>query len=145
MGEDHWPTHAYIPGKTARHPECTFDAVRETAHAGLTPTQLAQSRAFRLGLRYIEAGYFWEAHEVLEPVWMALPNPGRERQFVQALIQIANGFLKLKMGRPKAAARLENISKGLLAEMDQTATMGVQGRAIGDLLKALKDQIESAL
>ncbi len=108
-----WPELAYVPGRTPRHPEGTFDAVRDTARAGMTPQQLSECTAFRLGLRYLETGYYWEAHELFEPVWMVLPKASPERQFVQCLIQIANGYLKLKMDRPKAAARLVEITRGL--------------------------------
>lgn len=140
-----WPTHAYVPGKTARHAEDAFDEVRQTARAGLTPKQLAECPAFRLGLRYLGAGYYWEAHELFEPVWMVLPDPSPERQFVRALIQIANGFLKLEMDRPKAAARLEGISRGLLSGIDQGTVMGVDTREIYSLTDVMRDQVGLAL
>jgi hypothetical protein len=94
---DFWTKHAYVPGKTERHPEGAFDAVRATATVDLSRVQLAKSQAFRLGLRYLETGYYWEAHELLEPVWMAQSDPSIERKFVQGLIQIANGSLKMEM------------------------------------------------
>ena len=120
-----WPTYAYVPGKTPRHEDNAFDRVRETANADLSPSELADCTAFRLGLRYLEAGFYWEAHEVFEPVWMAFPDPSEERRFVQGLIQIANGFLKIRMGRPKAAARLVVIAQNLMPKAGQGAVMGV--------------------
>ena len=111
---DDQPTHAYVPGLTPRHPEGTFDSIRGTAKLGMSTQDLAQCAAFRIGLRYIEEGFFWEAHELLEPVWMALPEPSPERRLVQGLIQIANGFLKRRMGRPKAARRLAAIARELV-------------------------------
>lgn len=110
------PAQAYVPGRTARPPDGLFDPIRASAQPGMTPDVLAQCAAFRHGVLYIERGFYWEAHEVLEPVWMALPEGSVERRFVQALIQTANGLLKLRMDRPKAALRLCAIARGLLPE-----------------------------
>ncbi|MCR8825018.1 DUF309 domain-containing protein [Pseudosulfitobacter koreensis] len=94
------PTHVYVPGQTARHPEGWFDPLKDV---GADPLD---SPAMRAGLDYLHAGYFWECHEVLEAVWLALPDPSAERHMVQAVIQLANARLKLAMGRPKATLRL---------------------------------------
>ncbi|WP_323771001.1 DUF309 domain-containing protein [Antarctobacter sp.] len=133
------PAQAYVPGRTARHPEGLFDPIRATVHPGMGSDALAQSDAFRHGLFYIEHGFYWEAHEVLEPVWMALPDGGVERRFVQALIQAANGLLKLRMGRPKAALRLCGIARALLPE-----TRAAQIMTVGaDRVHAMIDSLES--
>ena len=108
------PTHAYVPGQNNRHAENAFDAIKNSVHSGQNMEELLSSSAFFTGLDYLDKGYFWEAHEVLEPVWLALPDGCPERKFVQGLIQLANGFLKLKMGMPKASVRLAKISRDLL-------------------------------
>ena len=112
------PAYAHVPGQNARHPEGTFDALRATARPGMTEAALASSAAFRAGLAWLHAGFHWESHEVLEPVWMALPE-GPARQMVQALIQLANARLKDRMGRPRAAARLRALAAGHLAQARQ--------------------------
>ncbi len=94
------PAHAYVPGQTARHPEGWFDPLKTI------DADPFDSPAMRAGLDYLHAGYFWECHEVLEAVWLALPDPSAERHMVQAVIQLANARLKLAMGRPKATLRL---------------------------------------
>ncbi len=103
------PPHVYVPGKSERHPEDWFDALKADVIAS-APTE---SRAWEAGLHYFQAGYFWECHEVLEAVWMALPD-GPEREVCQAVIQLANARLKLLMNRPKAALRLCEMVHGLL-------------------------------
>jgi len=114
MSSDYLPSHAYVPGQNKRHPEDAFESIRQTAIHGQDADQLAQSSAFKTGLRFLSAGYYWEAHEVLEPVWMVLPDDSVERRFVQGLIQLANGRLKMLMGRPKAASRLVDQARGLI-------------------------------
>lgn len=100
------PAHAYVPGSTARHESGAFDHFCVDAKPGMDVEALASCLAWRAGLKFLEAGFFWEAHEVLESVWMALPKDSADRQTVQALIQYANAGLKQKMGRPDAASRL---------------------------------------
>lgn len=75
--------------------------------------ELEETLAWRAGWVFVQRGYFWEAHEVLEPVWMTLED-GPERQFVQGVIQAANAALKLKMDRPNAVRRLCDIADGHL-------------------------------
>ena len=43
---------------------------------------------------------------MLEAVWAAAPQGGRERILLRACIQIASANLKLRMQKPHAAARL---------------------------------------
>ncbi|WP_322864911.1 DUF309 domain-containing protein [Aquicoccus sp. G2-2] len=65
------PPYAYVPGATPRHAEGMFDALCDTARGD--PAELARTPAWRGGLDWCDAGYFWEAHELWEAVWMALP------------------------------------------------------------------------
>lgn len=50
------------------------------------------------------AGYYWQAHETLEPVWSV--SEGQDRLFLQALIRAAAAFQKLLAhDNPRGAAR----------------------------------------
>jgi hypothetical protein len=118
------PPYAYVPGKTPRHPEGWFDTIRMSAQPGMAAADLEGSDAFRAGLLFRAEGYFWEAHEVLEPVWMACDPETDPRTMVQALIQLANAQLKLRMDRPKAALRLIDIVLGLLDKVTQPQVLG---------------------
>lgn len=100
------PDHAYIPGQTTRHASDAFDIFHDSVRSGMSVEGLTDTLAWKAGLLFVQKGYFWEAHEVLEPVWMALPGDDPDRQLVQALIQYANVGLKRRMNRPEAAARL---------------------------------------
>lgn len=136
-----WPEHVYIPGQTERHNAGTFDSLCNTAQASMSVEDLSRSAAFKHGLIYLEQGYYWEAHEVLEPVWMALERNSEERRFVQALIQIANARLKQLMGRKKAALRLCDISRALLDECESPLLMGVPIATYYAMLDELAEKI----
>ena len=105
------PSHAYVPGETPRHPDGAFASLTDTARPGMTPAALAASDAWRAGGQYLRLGYFWEAHELFEPVWMALPPNSRERALVQGVIQLANAALKERMRRPRAVLRLCDLAE----------------------------------
>ena len=114
------PNHKYIPGINERHPEDLFESICKTANPGAPIEELANCDAFKHGLMYLDEGYFWEAHEVFEPVWMALAHETKERLFVQGLIQLANASLKAKMQRPKAVQRLCHMARELLLNTTQS-------------------------
>ncbi|MGR3564580.1 MAG: DUF309 domain-containing protein [Heliomarina sp.] len=120
-----FPPHAYVPGRNERHDESLFEAFHASVQPGMSPEELEQTLAWRAGWLFVRHGYFWEAHEVLEPVWMTLED-GPERQFVQGVIQTANAALKLEMDRPNAVRRLCDIADGHLDACGEVgAIMGV--------------------
>src|SRR6266852_3959497 len=102
------PQWAYVPGETAEA-EADHDTLWQAK--ALVPARFrdfvpARHPALRYGIALNNAGYFWESQEVLEAVWAAAPQGGRERILLRACIQIANANLRLRMLKPHAAARL---------------------------------------
>ena len=132
------PPYAHVPGLNARHPEGAFDGVRASVAEGMDPDALALTEAWRTGRAWLDAGYYWEAHEVLEPVWMACPPNSAERRLVRALIQLANAKLKQRMGRPRARDRLLAEAAGLLAECRMGGTRTLLAVSLEDSARALE-------
>src|SRR5580704_17466415 len=102
------PGWAYVPGETA-DTEPDHQALWQAK--ALLPSQFfgfvpARHPALRYGVALNDGGYFWESQEVLEAVWAAAPQGGRERILLRACIQVANANLRLRMDKPRAAARL---------------------------------------
>ncbi|MBA84684.1 DUF309 domain-containing protein [Thalassobius sp. S69A] len=135
-----YPDYAYVPGRTPRHPESLFEALRKSVGADGIPERLMETPAWIAGLSYLEEGFFWEAHEVLEPVWVALAPGSDERELVQALIQLANACLKREMGRPQAVLR---ICEKTRAHLNSIRVARVMGQSLSDLqetVQALENQ-----
>lgn len=137
------PEWAYVPGETA-HGEPDHDTLWQVK--ALVPARFfgfvpARHPALRYGMALNDAGYFWEAQQVLEAVWAAAPQGGRERILLRACIQIANGNLKLRMQKPNATARLwgEALSAidGVLARRVGAAGNGFVDRFPAGTLAAL--------
>src|ERR1700743_1969304 len=102
------PRWAYVPGETADN-EADHDTLWHAK--ALVPPRFgdyvpARHPALRYGIALNDAGYFWESHEVLQAVWAAAPQGGRNRVLLRACMQIASANLKLRMQKPHAAVRL---------------------------------------
>jgi hypothetical protein len=51
-------------------------------------------------------GYWWEAHEVLEKIWIQTGRSTPVARFIQGLIQISAALLKYPQSNPRVASRL---------------------------------------
>ncbi len=106
-----------------------------------------RARDYLCGLALYEFGYFWEAHEVWEPVWLRCAPNSRERQTLAGLIQLANGCLKLRMGRARAAGRLAAEAARLFGEAGQNGAgrvLGVEVVVLASAAMAFRSTIEGA-
>ncbi len=84
----------------------------------------ANDAALRYGLALNDAGFFWEAHEVLEAVWKAAPQGGRDRILLRACIQVANANLKRKLNKANAMRKLLNEVLADLIELEARLPTG---------------------
>jgi hypothetical protein len=75
------PRWAYVPGVSEKS-GADYETLSQVAvlvpprFGGYVP---ARHPALRYGLTLNDRGYFWEAQEILEAVWAAAPQGGRER------------------------------------------------------------------
>src|ERR1700759_3422205 len=102
------PRWAYVPGGTA---EANADYETLAQVTLLVPSRFhghvpARHPALRYAMSLNDRGYFWESQEILEAVWAAAPQGGRERILLRACIQIATANLRLRIGKLTAATRL---------------------------------------
>ncbi|MDB5618737.1 DUF309 domain-containing protein [Tardiphaga sp.] len=96
-------------------------ALVPTRYDGFVPSNDA---ALRYGLALNDAGFFWESHEVLEAVWKAAPQGGRDRILLRACIQVANANLKRKMSRANALRKLLREALADLTEFEMRQATG---------------------
>jgi predicted metal-dependent hydrolase len=106
----------------------------------MSTAELAACDAWTSGWAFLDAGFFWEAHEVWEAVWLALPPNSAERRFAQAVIQLANALLKEKMDRPKAVRRLCDECRTRLSGAP-AVVMRIEVQAVQERLGALEHRI----
>jgi hypothetical protein len=142
------PAWAYVPGESAEA-EADHDTLWQAK--ALVPSRFrdyvpARHPALRYGIALNDAGYFWESQEILEAVWAAAPQGGRERILLRACIQIGNANLRLRMQKPHAAARLFGEALQQLNTLGlRTAAAGGHGFADGFPTAALAALLQAKL
>lgn len=86
------PPYRYLPGKNT-HP-----------NDGHLPEM--GNRAFHYGVDLYHAGFFFEAHEAWESIWLTLPKTDLRRTLLMGLIQNSCALLKLAIGQVGPARQL---------------------------------------
>lgn len=109
-----WPHRL---GENERPKEDLRSPVSSSLDLQLSSMNWASHDAYLYGFFLYRWGYYWEAHEIWEPVWMQCPPNSIERLLLQAIIQIANAALKESQHKTKAATRLQSIALELLREV----------------------------
>ena len=127
------PRWAYVPGVSEKSGADYETLAQATVlvpprFGGYVP---ARHPALRYGLTLNDRGYFWEAQEILEAVWAAAPQGGRERILLRACILITTANLRLRMQKPHVATRLLGEALGELNALGVRGTAGEphQGQA----------------
>ena len=104
-----FPSYRYVPGK-APHPTRDPDG-----HSYQKPVEKPVTfdtgrwqtcEEYLYGIDLFNHGYWWEAHEALEAVWIAAGRQTETGLFIQGLIQIAVAHLKMYQGFIDVAKRM---------------------------------------
>jgi hypothetical protein len=125
------PRWAYVPGESDKS-SADYETLSQIT--ALVPPRFggyvpARHPALRYGLTLNDRGYFWESQEILEAVWAAAPQGGRERILLRACILIATANLRLRMQKPHVASRLFGEALG---ELDALGARGAGGDGSAD-------------
>ncbi|MEM7750674.1 MAG: DUF309 domain-containing protein [Pseudomonadota bacterium] len=138
------PAFAHRPGQNNRPEEDLKAPVQDSVETRVTDNNWQQHGAYLYGFVLYRAGYYWEAHEVWEPVWMQCPPNSRERLLLQAIIQIANAGLKEALGNAQASARLQGIAVGQLKEiLARRRSVDTGQPLLGIDVEALMEQLKN--
>jgi hypothetical protein len=103
-----------------------------------------RAAALAAGLAAYERGDFFEAHEELEPAWMASPDHA-ERALLQGLIKVAAAYVHDVRGNPAGIARNLEGARALLVEAGGGASGGpadnVAGVDVAVLIGAVDERL----
>lgn len=102
------PPYTHIPGVTPHpinDPQGHSFGVTHPACAPPDWQDLPNCELFQRGRQLFNAGYYWEAHEAWEGVWIAAGRTGLVADFVKGLIKLAAAGVKLREGSPTGAQR----------------------------------------
>jgi predicted metal-dependent hydrolase len=80
-----------------------------------SPADWRNCEPYLYGIDLFNHGYWWEAHEAHEAVWLAAGQTTLCGRFVQGLIQLAGAQLKRFIGEPRGAQSLTRSGSEKLA------------------------------
>ncbi|MDA1230883.1 MAG: DUF309 domain-containing protein [Planctomycetota bacterium] len=114
------PPYSYVPG---HFPHPISDPRGHSFHnAEIAPTSVLddhqlvpvsisrssdwiQSSDYLFGIDLFNHGFYWEAHETWEQVWIELGRTGRDADFIKGLIKLAASGVKAREVRPIGVQR----------------------------------------
>ena len=128
------PLYAHKPGLNKRPEEGFLDFIIGQAPEETSSETSSTNLPWLYGLRLFKEGYFWEAHEVWEEVWLRARPNSRERFLVQGMIHLANAELKSSLSKDNAAEKLrkraeESFSRAFPATKG-ASVMGIDRRTV---------------
>ena len=101
--------------------EAQFDEIISSIPSVIDFETLQTLSAFHTALNYMQHGFHWEAHEILEAIWMNTAQNSIERLFTQCIIHLANANLKHIMKRETATQKIMTQANALSAEIGRRA------------------------
>ena len=104
-----FPPYRFIPGLTphpTRHPEGHSYNQEPNSLKSFDPDKWRSCEEYLYGIDLFNHGYWWEAHEALEAVWVAAGRRTNTGLFVKGLIQVAVAHLKKFQGFHDVATRM---------------------------------------
>lgn len=111
------PPYSYVPGRfphpirdPSGHSYKAPGIQQETHRRSLTaPVSLASdwklSSVYLFGIDLFNHGFYWEAHETWEQLWIEFGRSGRDADFIKGLIKLAAAGVKAREGRPIGVQR----------------------------------------
>ncbi len=137
-----FPPYRYLPFTSLPHPRNDPDGHSYHEDEDYVPhfsaTDWTDCEPYLYGIDLFNRGYWWEAHEALETVWLAAGQKSTVcGKFVQGLIQLAGAQLKRYIGDPRGAQKLTGAACEKLVV--------VEGFYLGIEVAALVDEAQRCL
>ena len=133
-----FPQYRFVPGESphpARDPGGHSYKKPLEQLASFDNNQWQSCNAYLYGIDLFNYGYWWEAHEVLEAVWVAAGRQTQTGMFIQGLIQVAVAHLKKCQGRNDIAKHMASAG---LEKMKH-----IQGTYLGIEVSTFRGAVES--
>ena len=138
-----FPSYAYVPG---RGPHPVSDPRGHSYGSGLSgiaapdPENPAGSPEFLQAIDLFNYGYYWEAHEVWEALWIACGRSGSTADFLKGLIKLAAAGVKAREGKPGGVRRHAERAAELFEQTARaTGTHAILGLEVGRLVAAANE------
>jgi uncharacterized protein len=141
-----FPPYAYIPGLTphpTRDPDGhSYGASPENSEPPV-PEHWRDCGGYLYGIDLFNHGFYWEAHEAWEGLWVACGRRGATATFLQGLINLAASGFKARWGNARGmranAETARRLLKSAASQLGPAAAcyMGLDVRALADRAAAI--------
>jgi hypothetical protein len=101
-----FPAYAYLPGRTphpTRDPEGHSYGARPDTPELPDPEDWRACGDYLYGIDLFNHGFYWEAHEAWEGLWVACGRRGPTATFLQALINLPMPRRRFACSKPRSA------------------------------------------
>lgn len=156
------PPYSYVPGRfphpigdPSGHSYRAPSLQREIHHQSLVPpvslaSDWKHSSDYLFGIDLFNHGFYWEAHETWEQLWIDFGRTGLDANFIKGLIKLAAAGVKAREGRPKGVQRHACRAKELFHLVSDTSTdkedaVRFGGMNLGSLCKAAESIAENGI
>ncbi len=144
-----FPSYAYISGAGLPHPR--RDPVGHSFHAPeqtpkpLDPESWSDSSEYLYAIDLFNHGYYWEAHEAWEGLWIAAGRRGVTAEFLKGLIKLTAGGVKVRQRRLKGVRHhTTRAVEHFRRVMDQTGAARYAGLELESAIALARDTAERA-
>jgi len=100
------------------------------------------SSDYLFGIDLFNHGFYWEAHEIWEQLWIACGRSGQEADFLKGLIKLAAAGVKVREGRPIGVQRHASRARELFQLVSENMIAGLTAHMGGLDLNVLCDAAE---
>lgn len=108
LTDNAFPGYTYVPGQQP-HPrrEASGHSFQqpEPTVSHFDALHWQQCDAYLFGFDLFNHGFYWEAHEQWEAVWLCVGRRGTVADLLKALIKLAAAGVKVREGKPVGVAR----------------------------------------
>jgi hypothetical protein len=132
------PPYSYVPGHTPHpvsDPRGHMHGKQPVRAEVVDPEKPGASREFLHGVDLFNHGYYWEAHEAWESLWLAVGRTGPTANFLKALIKLAAAAVKVCEGNARGASRHARRAGQLVSELRSESKVSTRycGIELGDI------------
>lgn len=144
-----FPDYAFVPGywpHPRNDPEGHSFNTHEPDPTPLDPDDWNQSRIYLYGLDLFNHGYYWEAHEQWEALWLQEDRNTPIAQFLEGLIRLTAAGVKARQQNPKGIQNHASGAKDLFQTVQkQTQLNHYAGLDLNQLISLTQHTEEHAL
>ncbi len=136
-----FPLYAYVPGRTphpTRDPDGHSYGTEFEIPEPPDPEEWRVCRDYLYGIDLFNHGFYWEAHEAWEELWVACGRRGLTATYLQALINLAATGFKARLGSARGmranAGTAVRLFKSAASQLGSHSThyMGLDVQALSD-------------